>query len=271
MPSAPDCGGFSPPANPRISRYGAFPESPVTQWSWLQQQARTGSGRFPKFHRVFLGRDPGTLESDIASKKYPQLICSDLRLSNWKFEDWNYGNRPKRPSVARACITRGQSPYKDSGFEGVGLKQNLHLKRWNSHFHREFPRSFGSTNLGREIGLMCASIYIGGGFLGEESLESSIIYIYISLYIYSDIYIYTHISLYICADIRIHTDSISDHMYVSSFERGICLSESIRICLAEPLDLRISVSVCVYIYIYIYIYVYVYIYIYTVCIYIYIS
>ena len=26
--------------------------------------------------------------------KHPQLICSDLRLSNWKFEDWNYGNRP---------------------------------------------------------------------------------------------------------------------------------------------------------------------------------
>ena len=43
---------------------------------------------------VFLGRDPGTLKSDIVSKKHPQLICSDLRLSNWKFEDWNYGNRP---------------------------------------------------------------------------------------------------------------------------------------------------------------------------------
>ena len=30
----------------------------------------------------FLGRDPGTLKSDIVSKKHPQLICSDLRLSN---------------------------------------------------------------------------------------------------------------------------------------------------------------------------------------------
>ena len=39
-------------------------------------------GRFPKFHRVFLGRDPGTLKSDIASNKHPQLACSDLRLSN---------------------------------------------------------------------------------------------------------------------------------------------------------------------------------------------
>ena len=39
-------------------------------------------GRFPKFHRVFSGRDPGTLKSDIVSKKHPQLIYSDLRLSN---------------------------------------------------------------------------------------------------------------------------------------------------------------------------------------------
>ena len=53
-------------------------------------------GRFPKFHRVFLGRDPGTLKSDIVSNKHPQFICSDLRLSNWKFEDWYYGNRPCR-------------------------------------------------------------------------------------------------------------------------------------------------------------------------------
>ena len=29
---------------------------------------------------VFLGRDPGTLKSDIVSEKYPQLVCSDLRL-----------------------------------------------------------------------------------------------------------------------------------------------------------------------------------------------
>ena len=28
----------------------------------------------------FCGRDPGTLKSDIVSKKHPQLICSDLRL-----------------------------------------------------------------------------------------------------------------------------------------------------------------------------------------------
>ena len=42
---------------------------------------------FRNFIVFLLGRDPGTLKSDIVSKKHPQLICSDLRLSNSKFED----------------------------------------------------------------------------------------------------------------------------------------------------------------------------------------
>ena len=33
------------------------------------------------------GSASGTLKSDIVSKEHPQLICSDLRLSNLKFED----------------------------------------------------------------------------------------------------------------------------------------------------------------------------------------
>ena len=37
---------------------------------------------FRNFIVFFLGRDPGILKSDIVSKKHPQLICSDLRLSN---------------------------------------------------------------------------------------------------------------------------------------------------------------------------------------------
>ena len=44
-------------------------------------------GRFPKFRRVFLGRDPGTLKSDIVPKKHTLSICPGLRLSNLKFED----------------------------------------------------------------------------------------------------------------------------------------------------------------------------------------
>ena len=57
------------------------------QISWFQQLSyfplyELKYGRFPKFHRAFLGRDPGTLKSDIVSKKHPQSIYSDLRLSN---------------------------------------------------------------------------------------------------------------------------------------------------------------------------------------------
>ena len=37
---------------------------------------------FRNFIVFFSGRDPGTLKSDIVSKKHPQLICSDLRLSD---------------------------------------------------------------------------------------------------------------------------------------------------------------------------------------------
>ena len=44
----------------------------------------------------------------------------------------------------------GRSPSEDSGLRGVRLRQNLNLKGWNSHVHRKFPGSFGSTNLSRD-------------------------------------------------------------------------------------------------------------------------
>ena len=37
---------------------------------------------FRSFIVFLLGPDPGTLKSDIVSKKHPHLICPDLRLSN---------------------------------------------------------------------------------------------------------------------------------------------------------------------------------------------
>ena len=50
------------------------------------------SGRFPKSHRVFLARDPGTLKSDIVSKKtstnnlcgFETLKLKIRRLKLWK-------------------------------------------------------------------------------------------------------------------------------------------------------------------------------------------
>ena len=49
-------------------------------------------GRFPKFHRVFFGRDPGTLKSDIVSTKtytlnlfgFETLKLKIRRLKFWK-------------------------------------------------------------------------------------------------------------------------------------------------------------------------------------------
>ena len=42
----------------------------------------------------FFGPRPWHIEiRHRVKKQHPQLICSDLRLSNWKFEDWNYGKR----------------------------------------------------------------------------------------------------------------------------------------------------------------------------------
>ena len=38
----------------------------------IEGNGHIACGRFPKFHRVFLVRDPGTLKSDIVSTKHPQ-------------------------------------------------------------------------------------------------------------------------------------------------------------------------------------------------------
>ena len=53
---------------------------------------RLSYGRFPKFHRVFLGRDPGTLKSNIVSPKtstinlfgFETLKLKIRRLKLWK-------------------------------------------------------------------------------------------------------------------------------------------------------------------------------------------
>ena len=102
------------PYRAQISQFELLEHYPFVYWDWTNGSLSSNSrqvdrfeaavsqsavpsppsyGRFPKFHLVCLGRDPGTLKSDIVSKKHPRLICSDLRLSNGKFEDWNYGNR----------------------------------------------------------------------------------------------------------------------------------------------------------------------------------
>ena len=55
------------------------------------KSAPRGYGRFPKFHRVFLGRDPGTLKSDIVSKKTSIINlfgCETLKLKIRRLKLW---------------------------------------------------------------------------------------------------------------------------------------------------------------------------------------
>ena len=62
-------------------------------WRTVLRRPRSSVyGRFPKFHRVFLGRDPGTLNSDIVSTKtstinsfgFETLKLKIRRLKSWK-------------------------------------------------------------------------------------------------------------------------------------------------------------------------------------------
>ena len=56
-----------------------------------------------------------------------------------------------RPSESLSRILDyGRSPYSDSGFQRVWLKQNLDFEGWNSQAHRAFPGSFESRNLSRD-------------------------------------------------------------------------------------------------------------------------
>ena len=136
----------------------------------------------------FLGRDPGTLKSDIVSKRHPQLICSDLKLSNWKFEDWNYGNRPYLlQKVGNSCIANG----------GLRLHRLLELKDIHIYIYVCI--------------YTCVYIYI---------------YIYICIcicmcvyiYIYIDEYTYTHIIMYVCVCIHIY---IYIYIYIRP-KSGLC-------------------------------------------------
>ena len=61
-------------------------------------------GRFPKFHRVFLGREPGTLKSDIVSNKTSTISLFGIETLKLKFRRLNYGNRPWLLGVSLLCV-----------------------------------------------------------------------------------------------------------------------------------------------------------------------
>ena len=99
-------------------------------------------------------------------KRHPQLICSDLRLSNWKFEDWNYGNRPYPLVLSENSTTSvvAASWFDNPHQEAVPRSQ---IPRSTSHYHN-----------------MCIYICI-------------CIYIYIYTYTYTYTYACVHLHIYI--------------------------------------------------------------------------
>ena len=60
----------------------------IVQHNMILHKSHPRFGRFPKFHRVFLGRDPGTLKSDIANKKTStiNLFGFETQIENSKIE-----------------------------------------------------------------------------------------------------------------------------------------------------------------------------------------
>ena len=97
--------------------YGGSGWSPrCTRWSACSSSA-TGCnnyyGRFPKFHRVFLGRDPGTLKSNIVSKnihnQFVRIWDSQIEKSKIKImetdrtNDNNHSNDKWCSSGATGC------------------------------------------------------------------------------------------------------------------------------------------------------------------------
>ena len=166
-----------------------------------------GYGRFPKFHRVFLGRDPGTLKSDIVSKKHPQLICSDLRLSNWKFEDWNYGNRPY--TKPNQLLLTTPIPWDPLGsLQSVITRVSICIST-NSCIAISAPRAW-FLRLFSVCFALCMYVYI---YIYIYIHTHMYVYIYIHIYIY--IYNYTYIYIYIYTYTHIHTQiSIYTYIYI---------------------------------------------------------
>ena len=82
-------------------------------------------GRFPKFHRVFLGRDPGTLKSDIVSNKTStiNLFGFETQIENSKTEIME----PDRISTLSARIMMIHSTYTYYNYTYMCVYTYIHM------------------------------------------------------------------------------------------------------------------------------------------------
>ena len=158
----------------------------------------------------FLGRDPGTLKSDIVSKKHPQLICPYLRLSNWKSEDWNYGNRPY-------CLVKIMTIVWSEFWLSFGQNYDYCLVRIMTIVWSNLWLLFGQTYdycLVKILNIFCQNyppslprtgapyLYVKNTCFTEFNIAYYVQFrtsIYISyIYIYIYIYFYLFIYLFVC-------------------------------------------------------------------------
>ena len=83
--------------------------------------ALSSYGRFPKFHRVFSGRDPGTLKSDIVSTKTSTIDLFGFETLKYKIRRLNLW----KPTVSSLKVTgtRMAISRRDEYFPGTQLQE----------------------------------------------------------------------------------------------------------------------------------------------------
>ena len=141
-------------------------------------------GRFPKFHRVFLGRDPGTLKSDIVSKEHPQLIRPDSRLSNRKLNS-------KIEIMEIGCTTTTTTTTTTTAAAAATTTTNTTTNTTNNDYKYcpYHTRNLRVTESERKF----SNLYI----YRSSYLSAIYLSIYIYIYIYTSLYISLSLSLYI--------------------------------------------------------------------------
>ena len=213
------------------------------------------------FRDFRFGRDPGTLKSDIVSTNHPQLICSDSRLSNWKFEDWNYGNRPYGATFSRG---REIPTFLDPEFlRSVSIISIFEFSIWESSLNNSIVDVFW-----HDVGFQCARVSAQKSKHGISKTDRSRTDSYCTEGAW-----WRLARVRSCARLRciVRGSQMHSSMLLSVFSKPpliMCMYIYIYIYIYVCMYIYIYIYICIHIYIYIYIhththiYIYIYVYIY---------
>ena len=213
-------------------------------------------GRFPKFHRVFCwGRDPGTLKSDIVSKKTSTTSLfgfETLKLKIRRLKLWKPTVRCFHRSIRRMGIWLQSSPtilsddwllclrnilperwYSMCMFESHRLCLNVWLLKW----YTIKPPGGQTLRSPRPKVTSVLTQYVRDRL--HDPFCNTYIYIYICIYIY--IYIDVCIYIYIYMHTYNYIYKLCVFMYV-----GMCVCIYIYIYIYTDYDMFVFVCVCVF-------------------------